>query len=79
MLNYIESFLLLKYTFIINNLSNMTEKKLYTVEEAEKLSNSEVVELYKKYRDDELSDLPNFKNYRVRIPDKGIICCQTSM
>ena len=27
----------------------MTEKKLYTVEEAEKLSNSEVVELYKKY------------------------------
>ena len=27
----------------------MTEKKLYTVEEAEKLSNSKVVELYKKY------------------------------
>ena len=35
--------------FIINNFSNMLKKKIYSVEDAEKLTINEVIELYKKY------------------------------
>jgi len=49
--------------FIINNFSNMLKKKIYSVEEAEKLNINEVIELYKKYINPNQAQIFSFLPY----------------